>query len=297
MKFALIGGGVVGRCYGQALVQAGIEFLGLIDSQPSEDTFRFADAQARTVHRMPGDWLREADWVVSAVFGSAALDVAQQALRHMRPGSHFVDMTTASPQDTQAASSAADALGVHFVDVAITGAVNLHGPRTPLLMAGKQTSEAAEVFARLGAPIKLVGQRAGDAVALKLLRSIYTKGLEALTIECLTVAHVTGLREPLHDALADLDTMPLATLMETLIVTHVEHAARRRDEVVEAQRLMRDAGIAPIVLKAAQSVFERTAERLKSAPSEKGGGLEASLDWLAQSAGRCDIATPSTTHN
>ena len=83
---------------------------------------------------------------------------------------------------------------VNFVDVAITGAVNLHGAKTPLLCAGEKAEDVAQIFKRLGTPIQVVGDKPGDAAALKLLRSIFTKGLEALSVECLLTAEKRGLR-------------------------------------------------------------------------------------------------------
>jgi 3-hydroxyisobutyrate dehydrogenase-like beta-hydroxyacid dehydrogenase len=82
--------------------------------------------------------------------------------------------------------------GMAFVDVAITGAVQLHGAKTPLLCTGEKAGEVAELFTRLGTPIQVVGRRPGDAAALKLLRSIFTKGLKALSIECLPFQQLTG---------------------------------------------------------------------------------------------------------
>lgn len=277
IKFALIGGGVVGQCYGRALIEQGHSLLGVWDVQPTPALEKMAAAAG--IFSGAGEWLGAADVVISAVFGSAALEVARQALPCMRPGSLFVDMTTATPQDMARADGEAEQHGVGLVDVAITGAVNLRGSRTPLLCAGRQASRCVELFSGLGAPVRVVGSQPGDAAQLKLLRSIFAKGLEALTIECLTTAEVAGLRAELHEVLLDIDQTPLQVLMESLVATHIEHAPRRRSEVIEAAHLMRANGIEPLVLDGARALFERTAAALalQSAPT---GSVEASLKWL-----------------
>lgn len=283
MKFAIIGGGVVGRCYAQALAESGAEFVGALDIAPGEALRRLAAEHGVAIHAAAGPWLAEADHVFSAVFGSASLAVAERVLPAMTPGAIYVDMTTATPETMREAAALAAHRGVGFVDVAVTGAVNVRGAKTPMLCSGERASAAARMFGDLGAPVRVVGERAGDATRLKLLRSIFTKGLEALAIECLATAEAAGLRPQLHDVLLDVDQTPLQALMETLVTTHVQHAARRRDEVVEAGQLMRAHGIEPVVLPAVQALFERTVDALGHDPLP-GSGVDAALAWLSRSA-------------
>ena len=136
---------------------------------------------------------------------------------HLRAGALYIDMTTADPEDMRRAQALAQRSGHHFVDVAITGAVNLHGAKTPLLCAGEQAPEVAALFRSVGAPIQVVGAQPGDAASLKLLRSIFTKGLEALSVECLLTAERQGLRAQLHEILGDIDNTSLKVLMESMV--------------------------------------------------------------------------------
>lgn len=293
MKFALIGGGVVGRCYGEALVQQGHAMRGVWDLQPTPELRALASATGAEVFVDAGPWIAEVDVVLSAVFGTAALDVARRALPHMRPGGLYIDMTTATPEDMASGASEARRHGVAFVDVAITGAVNLRGARTPLLCAGDEADRVLACFAGLGAPIRVVGHRPGQAVQLKLLRSIFAKGLEALAIECLTTAEAAGLRAELHEVLLDIDQTSLQSVMEAMVSTHIEHAHRRRSEVIEAAQLMRAVGIQPLLLDQVQVLFERTVEAvaLRAAPERS---LDAALQWLIQTAAH-ERATPINT--
>ncbi len=283
MKLALIGGGMVGQCYAQAFAASGAWLCGIVDANPPAALHTLARASGTQVHTVGGAWLADADVVVSAVFGSVAREVAAAALAQMRPGALYIDMTTADPEDMVRADKQATASGQHFVDVAITGAVNIHGAKTPLLCAGERAEDVATLYRGIGAPIQVVGTRPGDAALLKLLRSIFTKGLEALSVECLTTAEKRGLRSQLHDILSDVDKGSLRAQMESMVGTHIEHAARRQKEVAEAQRQMRMAGIAPLVLPAVESLFERTATRHASTPYQ-GKNIEAALQWLLDAA-------------
>jgi 3-hydroxyisobutyrate dehydrogenase len=281
MKTVILGGGIVGLCYAKALADQGHALIAFCDSRASLHLMDFAASHALPVHAAAGPWLADADLVVSAVFGTVALELAEQALAHMSAGALYVDMTTADPQDMSRAETLARSGGQRFVDVAITGAVNLSGARTPLLCSGEGAEEVRALLAACGAPIRVVGTKPGDAASLKLLRSIFTKGMEALAVECLVTAERKGLRAALHDVLSDIDEGSLRELMESMVRTHIPHSARRRNEVVEAQRQMQMAGVAPLVMPAVQDLFERTADGF-AAHGYEGGDTATALAWLGQ---------------
>jgi len=280
MNTVILGGGTVGQCYAQALAAQGHTISGFADPQPGEALQALAGRLGAGLHAAPGAWMHEAELAVSAVFGTVALEVARQAFPHLQRGALYVDMTTADPDDMRQAEQEAEACGHRFVDVAITGAVNLSGARTPLLCSGTAAQEVAALLAACGAPIRPVGARPGDAASLKLLRSIFTKGMEALAVECLVTAEQKGLRAELHDVLLDIDQGSLRETMESMVRTHIPHAGRRRNEVVEAQRQMQLSGVQPLVLPAVQQLFERTVQGQAGTPY--GGSSTAdALAWLA----------------
>lgn len=283
ISLAVIGGGVVGRCYSDAFAANGIQVCGIWDANPSPELEGFAAARAIPVHTMGGAWLAQADMVVSAVFGTAALEVANSAFTYLRPDTLFIDVTTADPDDMIKADAVSQRLGIAFVDVAITGAINVHGSRTPLLIAGLKANAAAELFGPFGGPIQVVGSRPGDAASLKLLRSIFTKGLEALAVECMVTAEQRGLRQQLHDILRDIDRAPLQETMESMVRTHIAHAARRAKEVAQAQGQMLSVGLQPVVLPAVEALFARTTQWQDGHPPS-GPELAETLRWLGESA-------------
>src|SRR3546814_15737435 len=80
----------------------------------------------------------------------------------------------------RAAAGVAASHGVPFADVAIMGAIALLGARTPLLCVGTAAPAVVEFAQGCGIPAQAIAGQAGDAVQLKLLRSILTKGMESL---------------------------------------------------------------------------------------------------------------------
>ncbi|WP_233233771.1 NAD(P)-dependent oxidoreductase [Bordetella sp. LUAb4] len=299
MKIAILGCGEVGHCYAQAWMAAGHTIQAVCELRQDEDMQARVQSYGATLHPAPGPWLADVDLVVSAVFGHAALHVAEQALPHLRADAQYADFTTASAGDMRAAAAVAARHGIPFTDVAIMGAIVLLGARTPLLCAGTGAEAVARFATDSGAPARAIPGEAGDAVRLKLLRSIMTKGMESLTVECLVAAESMGLRDALYEVLSDIDRTPLTAFMDSFLRSHVLHAQRRLAEVQEARDQLTDAGLQPLVLNGVESLFARTSQGIAAAQAAAGGKpldipdtVSARLAWLTTLA-RQDSAPPA----
>ncbi|MBR8653944.1 NAD(P)-dependent oxidoreductase [Achromobacter sp. Marseille-Q0513] len=288
MKIALLGCGEVGSCYGQAWTAAGHHIIGICELRDDEAMRARATSLNAALHAEPGPWLAEADIVVSAVYGHSASAVAQACFPFLRVDAVYADFTTASAADMQAAAGAARARGLAFTDVAIMGAIALLAERTPLLCAGQGADQVIALAASGGAPARAIDGAPGDAVRLKLLRSIMTKGMESLAVECLVAANAMGLRASLYEVLSDIDRTPLTTFMDAFVRSHVDHAGRRHAEVREARDQLHEAGLEPLVLDGVERLFARTARHLEAARAQGGVEVEdtvpARLAWLEQLA-------------
>ncbi|MFD4838572.1 DUF1932 domain-containing protein [Achromobacter sp. NPDC058515] len=284
MKIALIGCGEVGHCYARAWTAAGHAIVGIGElRQDSEMTAR-AQAVGAGLHAEPGSWLAQADVVVSAVYGYNAGEVARHAFPHLRAGAVYADFTTASAADMQAAAAAAAPWPVSFTDVAIMGAIALLAEKTPLLCAGDGSQAVAALGESAGAPVRIIDGKPGDAVRLKLLRSVMTKGMESLAVECMVAAERMGLRASLYEVLADIDRTPLTAFMDSFVRSHVLHAPRRLAEVREARDQLHEAGLEPLVLNGVEQLFNRTTQGIHAAraggQAEAPDSVEARLAWL-----------------
>ena len=130
--------------------------------------------------------------------------------------------------------------------------------------------------------------RARRRCVVKLLRSIMTKGMESLAVECLVAANAMGLRASLYEVLSDIDRTPLTTFMDAFVRSHVDHAGRRHAEVREARDQLHEAGLEPLVLDGVERLFARTARHLEAARAQ--GGVE--VDSGPRAAGLAGAAGP-----
>lgn len=281
MRIGIIGAGEVGLTYARPWAAAGHEVV-LCDLKPSTAATAFAEQSGQDIRASVAELAPDCDVVVSCVFGSVSLVVAEQALEHMAREALYVDMTTADPALIRTAADSAAQRGIGYVDVAILGAIALTHAKTNLLGAGTGIDRALTLFSAIDAPLKPVEEgAAGDAAALKILRSVFTKGLEALTIECFMAAEKQGVSEKLHDALSDIDQASLRDFLGALIRTHVLHAPRRLKEVEEAERQLLAAGMPVAVLPGVKALFKRTADQIAVQPIDSASPtLPQAFEWL-----------------
>ena len=186
-----------------------------------------------------------ADVVLSINAAAVALDAALGVADALADGALYADLNTTSPQLKQELDAA---LPVQFVDVALVGVVPATGLRTSALAAGAGAERFAELFRPLGMPVDVIGPHPGDAAGLKLLRSVFMKGLAAAAIETLEAARAAGAEDRLH---ADLAAVLGEPLLERLLSGSRAHAGRRVAEMTAAAAYVEELGVSPRVASAA----------------------------------------------
>lgn len=283
MHIAIIGCGEVGGAYARAL--GGKVSLSLCDIEPGGRPGEVARELGLPLHPAPGDWLGSCDVAIAAVPGRASPGAADGALAFVPCDVLYIDVCTAAPADLKASAENFARACRAFVDTAIMGAIALNGAAAPVLIAGPDSRKAAEVFELMDAPVQVMDDAGpGDAVALKLLRSVVIKGLECLAIESLTAAEQLGVRPRLLELLGDLDQSPVADYLGALVTTHLLHAKRRMHEMEESAAQLKALGFDAAVTGALEKRYRCT---LAGQGADPPGGdthksLDAALAWLTR---------------
>ena len=189
MKCAVIGLGEVGSRYAQSLRERCHSVVGF---DPVAVPSNLDISVAPTL----GDAVAGADVVLVMASAAAAPLIAAEALPHLSADTLYLDFTSASPGAMREIGAQVEGIGAEFVDVAILGPVSVHGTRVPVMLAGSGAARAAEVLAPFGGSIEVLpGGRPGDAMAHKLLRSIFMKGLASTVCEAVEAANAAGLAD------------------------------------------------------------------------------------------------------
>lgn len=281
MRIAIIGMGEVGRCYAKALYAAGYE-LTLCEAFASPAARALAAQWNLELHQQPGVCFENVQWVLSCVTGAQALSVVEQVAPFLNPETGFADLTTASPETKKKAFMVAKTFGFDYLDVAIMGAISLNWEKTPLLAAGEKAAAFKEMLATANGRVQVIdGGTPGAAISLKILRSIFTKGMEALAVELLMSAEKQGVRQELYHQLKDIDDTPLGDFINMLVRTHVVHAKRRAHEVHDARHELDAQRLSSLVLPGVEARFHATAAMLEKSPPETDNpNVEQALSWL-----------------
>jgi hypothetical protein len=102
-------------------------------------------------------------------------------------------------------------------------------------------------------PVEVLDGEPGAAAGLKLLRSVFMKGLAASVLESVEGAKRGGAEDWLRAEIAGVIGAPL---LERLLSGSVTHAARRRDEMDAAAAHLEHLGVEPRVARAAGEWLE-----------------------------------------
>ncbi|WP_220335017.1 DUF1932 domain-containing protein [Paracoccus thiocyanatus] len=153
-----------------------------------------------------------------------------------------------------------EAAGGRYVDMAIMAPVHPRLHRTPILLAGPHAEAALAALTPLEMAPKIAGIRVGEASAIKMLRSVMIKGMEALTAECLLAARRAGVEEAVLASLQASDpgwdwTARGAYNLERMMV----HGARRAAEMHEVAATLRELGLPDRMAAAAAAWQEEIA--------------------------------------
>lgn len=211
-------------------------------------------------HNDYGPHLSEAEFVISVVTGNDAKDAAKSAMEWLKPGAFYCDVNTLTGPQTKAIAAPMLEAGIKYVDIAAMGGFANTGHRTPFLISGPHAEEAAEWMTAQGFQIQVLSDVAGEASAVKIIRSVMIKGIEALTVECMTAAYRQGLVQEVLDCFSDVDARTFAGFVKSMAVSHVIHAKRRMEEIEKAVENLEETDITPVMSPATIANHRRTVD-------------------------------------
>jgi len=207
--------------------------------------------------------LADAEIVLSLVTADAALPAARDYAPLLRAGAIWCDMNSVAPGTKREAALAVQGAGGKYVDVAVMAPVD-KGLAVPLLLAGPEAEQARALLAGLGfTSTSVVGEEIGRASAIKMIRSVMVKGIEALTYECAAAAREAGVFD---EVMASLDASERDWNWARRVAYNRErmetHGARRAAEMEEVCRTLEELGVEPVMSRG-------TVERQRAAAVHK----------------------------
>lgn len=218
----------------------------------------------------PAEVLGAADVVIVAVPGAKALETAQGLRPYLRSSAVYVDVAAASPEVKRSIWEEIKGTGVSFVDGAMLGPLPVYKHKVPMLVSGNGCDQFLKLMLPYHMDVEKVSDTPGEATGIKLVRSIFMKGLPALLVEVLEAASIMKVDHLVLKSLAT--TMNACTFEQTfnrLVTGSAVHAERRAHEMEDVIAMLESIDVKPTMSRA---TYERLTWLKDKKLREKFGG-------------------------
>ena len=210
------------------------------------------------------DALGDRAFLLSLVTADAALAAARDYAPLLPEGALWCDMNSVAPDTKREAAAVIELAGGRYVDVAVMAPVD-KGMAVPLLISGPHALAAQPLLEALGfTNVRVIGDDVGRASAIKMIRSVMVKGLEALSWECAAAAEAAGVFD---EVMASLDASEKAVGWAGRVAYNRErmetHGLRRAAEMEESARTLQGLGIEPVMTRGTVALQRQAARKNK----------------------------------
>ncbi len=253
-RISFIGFGEAGQAIASGLREAGLERLAAWDILfPAPEGTKLRAAGENIGVRLANsaeEAVAETDMIVSAVTASSSVDAARSVAAHLKGVPYYLDINSVSPGRKQETERL---LGerARYVDVAVIAPIHPLRHKTPLLIAGPHAQAASPLLQELEMKLTVVGPKAGQGAAIKMIRSVMIKGIEALTLECFLAAARAGVLEEVTASLKNnYPGVDWPKMSEYNLERMASHGERRAAEMEESAATLRELGLEPRMVEA-----------------------------------------------
>jgi 3-hydroxyisobutyrate dehydrogenase-like beta-hydroxyacid dehydrogenase len=251
-RISFIGFGEAGQAIASGLREGGIEQIAAWDILfPESSGAKLKDAAGKAgvrVAKSAADAVAETDVVIAAVTAASSLEAARSVEPHLKNNPYYLDINSVSPgrkQDTEKLLGSK----ARYVDVAVIAPIHPLRHKTPLLTAGPHADAVGPLLDELEMKFSIVTGGTGKAAAIKMIRSVMIKGLEALTLECFLAASRADLLEEVTKSLKNnYPTLDWTQIADYNIERMASHGERRAAEMEESAVTLRELGLEPLMV-------------------------------------------------
>jgi 3-hydroxyisobutyrate dehydrogenase-like beta-hydroxyacid dehydrogenase len=288
-RLCFIGFGEAGQAIASGLREVGVESIAAWDILfPKDEGAKLKQAGEQMGARLAAsaaDAVANSDIIVAAVTASSSIDAAQSVAPHISGNPYYLDINSVSPGRKQ---ETARLLGdkARYVDVAILAPIYPKRHQTPLLLAGEHARAVLPILVdELEMRGAIASDEVGDAAALKMIRSVMIKGIEALTAECFLAAHRYGIADAVAASLKNnYPGIDWPKMVEYNLERMASHGIRRADEMEQSAITLAELGVAPLMTNGTVARQRELGElgRQDAVRTAKTEGRDALLDAISK---------------
>jgi len=266
IKIGFIGFGEVATEFSKGFQQSGLFEVWVYD-KILRDPLRKRRVEERATElnvKLAGDidsLTKGCEIVLSTVTVDAAVEVAKDTAPFLDKQKTYVDLNSTSPGMKREIAHIIKKTGANFIEGAILGAISSYGFRVPIMVCGKRVEKFQNLMNRIGMNMTYVGQVIGKASTIKMLRSVFAKGVEALLLEMLQGAVRYGVENyVMEDICKYMDSSSFLLIANNWLTTHAIHAKRRFMEMEQVVKTLREIGINPVMATATKKKLKASVD-------------------------------------
>lgn len=182
-------------------------------------------------------------FIISLTSPAVCIDVAKQILPHLTAGQVLCDLNSSDPEDMKIIDQLPRPDGVKFVDVALLGAVPKGKHRTKMYISGDGGQEYYDMIKQWNTVPKLLSTPAGSASAIKMFKSVFSKGIMQLMLETYVPAAKYGVLDEIIGLTKDtFKNRNIEEFCEENMFRTLIHAERRSAESAACARTVERLG-------------------------------------------------------
>lgn len=213
---------------------------------------RAAEAQVKLLQN-PEDVAQYADIIILSVPPSCTLDACRSIVSSLSAGQIYADVSASTPETKKQEWELIKNKGILFSDSAMLGSLPLNRHKVPIVASGNGAQAFHDALTPYGMKIEVINEIPGVASAIKLVRSIFMKGIAALMFEMLDGAEAHGVSEYVIDSIgASLDGIPFKDHLNRLVSSTAIHAHRRAAELEGSIKMLEEANLCSVMTTAAR---------------------------------------------
>jgi 3-hydroxyisobutyrate dehydrogenase-like beta-hydroxyacid dehydrogenase len=251
---AFIGFGEAGQAIAAGLRDAGAGRMSawdiLFPKAEGEKLLRAGAASGVVSAKSAAEAVCGADIVISAVTAASSVEAARSVKAHLAGRPFFLDINSVSPgRKQETAKLLGDA--ARYVDAAVLAPIYPARHQTPMLLGGPDAEAVAPMLAALGMRVTVGGAEVGAAAAIKMVRSVMIKGIEALTLECFLAAARAGVIDEVAASMKNnYPGLDWTKIVPYNLERMANHGERRAAEMEEVADTLRELGVEPLMTTA-----------------------------------------------
>ncbi len=186
-RIGFIGFGEAASAFAKALSEHGASieaFDILINTEDGLKALKHRSDGVDVRFRKLEDVISDSELIISTVTMDVALAAARNCAGLLSSSKVYFDLNSTSPKIKIEISETIKKTGAGFLEGVVLGAIGATGAATKVLLGGDLGEEYAVKLKELGLNTSFFSREIGKASTFKMIRSVFSKGAEALLLRC-----------------------------------------------------------------------------------------------------------------